>query len=293
MRAKVIGAIVALSGFLGTQLYFPTAAPSLAEAPRIAASLAPEGDVSSGQVVVSSAEYAFAVQELVLANHILAQKGIVDAYGHVSIRHPTNPHRYLMSRSVAPAQVTADDILEYDLASVPVAANAPVGVLERFIHGEIYRTRPDVRAIVHSHSPAVIPFGVTGVPLRPVFHMAAFLYVGVPVWDIRSSADAAAAGMLVRNQALGASLAKTLGDKPVALLRGHGAVVAARDVRNAVRNAIYLELNARLQAEAVRLGGKITYISPEEGAAMAKSNGDLDRAWELWKRETVAIIGRP
>lgn len=274
MRAKAIGAIVVLFGFLGTQLNIPTAAP--------------EGNVSSGRITADSAEHAFAVQELVLANHILAQKGIVDAYGHVSIRHPTNPHRYLMSRSVAPAQVTADDILEYDLASVPVVANAPTGVLERFIHGEIYRARPDVRAIVHSHSPAAIPFGVTGVALRPVFHMAAFLYVGVPVWDIRSSADAAAAGMLVRNQALGASLAKTLGDKPAALLRGHGAVVAARDVRNAVRNAIYLELNARLQAEAVRLGGPITYISPEEGAAIAKSKGDLERAWELWRREALA-----
>lgn len=288
MRAKVIGAIAALSGFLGTQLYIPTAAPALAEVPRIKAPPAPEGEISSGRVVADSAEYAYAVQELVFANHILAQKGIVDAYGHVSIRDPTNPHRYLMSRSVAPAQVTADDILEYDLASVPVAANAPAGVLERFIHGEIYRARPDVRAIVHSHSPAVIPFGVTGVPLKPVFHMAAFLYVGVPVWDIRSSADPAAAGMLVRNQALGASLAKTLGDKPAALLRGHGAVVAARDVRNAVRNAIYMELNARLQSEAMRLGGPITYISPEEGAAMARSKGDLERAWELWKREAHA-----
>ena len=278
MRIHAVFAVIALSGL-------PAAGWTAPPSPAAAVSA---GDQPGAQVVDARAVYEAAVQELVLANRILAQKGVVDAYGHVSIRDPRNPDRYLLARSVAPALVTAEDILEYDLASEPVAREARPGVLERFIHGEIYRSRPDVRAIVHSHSPAVIPFGVTRVPLRPVFHMAAFLSVGVPVWDVRSSSDAAAAGMLVRNRALGASLASSVGEKPAVLLRGHGAVTVAQDVRTAVRNAIYLEVNARLQAEAIQLGGPITYISPEEGAAMASRTGDLERAWDLWKREALA-----
>lgn len=284
MRIYAVYAVAALLG-LSAAGWSPSDA---SQAPPAAVSTAPSSDQPSAQAVAAYAAYESAIRELVLANHILAQKGIVDAYGHVSIRDPRNPNRYLLSRSVAPALVTAKDIVAYDLASESVAGNGPPGVLERFIHGEIYRSRPDVGAIVHSHSPAVIPFGVTKVPLRPVFHMAAFLYVGIPVWDARSSSDAAAAGMLVRNRALGVSLATSLGEKPAVLLRGHGAVIVAQDVRTAVRNAIYLEVNARLQAEAIHLGGPITYISPEEGAAIAKAKGDLERAWELWKREAHA-----
>lgn len=274
---------------VGMKIYAVCAVAALSGLP-VAVSTAPSGDQPAAQVKATPTAYDSAVQELVLANHILAQKGIVDAYGHVSIRDPRNPNRYLLSRSVAPAMVTTEDILEYDLSSEPVAGDGRPGVLERFIHGEIYKSRPDVRAIVHSHSAAVIPFSVTKVPLRPVFHMAAFLHMGVPVWDPRSSSDAAAAGMLVRNRILGASLAKALGDKPAALLRGHGAVIVAPNIKTAVRNAIYLDMNARLQAEAIHLGGPITYVSPEEGATMAGSKGDLDRAWELWSREVR--IGR-
>ena len=121
-------------------------------------------------------------------------------------------------------------------------------------------------------------------PLKPVFHMAAFLYPGVPVWDVRTVQDPAAAAMLVRNGVIGRSLAQALSDKPVVLMRGHGSVVVAADVRLAVRNAIYTEVNARLQTVAVGLGGPISYLSPSEGAAMASAEGDLSRAWELWKR---------
>ena len=229
------------------------------------------------------------IEDLVSANRILAHEGVVDAYGHVSIRHPSNPNRYFMARSLAPILVTGSDILEYDLDSNPVDPKGRASVLERFIHGEIYKVRSDVMAVIHTHSPAVIPFGVTQVPMRPVFHMAAFLYVGVPVWEIRDAPDPAASALLVRNGAIGKSLAATLGDKPVVLIRGHGSVVVGPDVRVTVRNAIYTEVNARLQATAIGIGGPIKYISAEEGAAMGKAAGDVTRAWELWK---MTALGR-
>jgi HCOMODA/2-hydroxy-3-carboxy-muconic semialdehyde decarboxylase len=226
------------------------------------------------------------IEDLVAANRVLAQEGIFDAYGHVSMRHPGNQNRYLMSRSLAPALVTANDILEFDLDSNSVDPKGPRSVLERFIHGEVYKARPDVKAVIHSHSPTVVPFSVTKVPLRPVMHNATFLWVGVPVWEIR---DAGGPGtdMLVRNAVLGRSLAATLGDKPVALMRGHGSVVAAPDLQMAVRYAIYTEINARQLATALALGGPISYISPEEGAARDKNPGDFARAWELWKKQAL------
>ena len=214
------------------------------------------------------------IEDLVAANRILAQEGIVDAYGHVSIRHPRNPNRYLLSRSVAPILVTAQDIVEYDLDSNAVDAGGRTSVLERFIHGEVYKARPDVNAVIHTHSPTVVPFSVTQIPLRPVLVAASFLWVGVPVWDIRDARDPASTGMLVRNGGLGKSLAATLGDKPVALMRGHGDVVVASNVQMAVRYAIYAEVNARMQATAIGLGGPINYISAEEGAAMGRMPGD-------------------
>ena len=227
------------------------------------------------------------IEDLVAANRILAQEGIVDAYGHVSIRHPSNPNRYLMSRSLAPTLVTASDIMEYDLDSNPVDPKGRTSVLERFIHGEVYKARADVKTVIHSHSPTVVPFSVTQVPLRPVIHVASFLWVGVPVWEIRDAGDPAGVALLVRNGALGKSLAAKLGDKPVALMRGHGSVVVGRDVQTAVRYAIYTEVNARLQAIAIGLGGPINYISAEEGAAREASADDAARAWDLWKKKAL------
>ena len=160
-------------------------------------------------------------------------------------------------------------------------------MIERFIHGEIYKLRPDVKAVIHSHSPAVIPFGITQVPMRPVAHVASFLWVGVPVWDSRDVHDPASAGMLVRNAALGKSLASRLGDKPVALMRGHGNVVVGPDVQIAVRRAIYTEVNARLQTTAIAIGGPINYISAEEGTARDAAATDFARAWELWKKKAL------
>jgi ribulose-5-phosphate 4-epimerase/fuculose-1-phosphate aldolase len=227
------------------------------------------------------------IEDLVAANRILAAEGVLDAYGHVSVRHPGNPNRYLMSRSRAPILVTADDIMEYDLDSNPIDAKGRTSVIERFIHGEIYKLRQDVHAVIHSHSPSVIPFGITQVPLRPVYHQATFLFGGVPVWDVRDAADPDAPAMLVRNRALGRHLAASLGDRPVALMRGHGNVVVGPDVRTAVRYAVYTEVNARLQTIALSLGGPINYISAEEAAARAAGPGDFGRAWDLWKKRAL------
>ena len=227
------------------------------------------------------------IEDLVTANRILAHEGIVDAYGHVSIRHPRNPKLFLIAGSVAPEFVTAVDIVEYGLDSSPTSPSAPPGYIERFIHGGIYKAHPEVRAVIHSHSPSVIPFTVSTVPLRPVFHMAAFLAAGVPIWDAAATDEPEALGILVRNNALGDSLAAAFDKSPVVLMRGHGAVVVSRDLKLAVKNAIFLEANARMQSAAIALGGPIKYIAEEEALAMTRAGGDLDRAWDYWKRRAL------
>jgi len=221
------------------------------------------------------------INDLVLANRILADRGVLDGYGHVSARDDRSPSRYLLPRSLAPGLVTADDIMEFDLDSNAVDARGRTAYLERFIHGEIYKARPDVNAVVHTHAPSLIPFGVSSVPLRPLYHMAAFIGDGVPVFDIREVGGSS--DMLVRTPALGHALAETLGSKPAVLMRGHGAVVVGKSLPEAVGRSAYLEINARLQAEAIALGGKIEYLDSEE-ARKAGPPDDYQRAWELWKR---------
>jgi ribulose-5-phosphate 4-epimerase/fuculose-1-phosphate aldolase len=228
------------------------------------------------------------IEDLVAANRILVDQGVVDGYGHVSVRHDKLADRYLMSRSIAPELVTAADIMEYDLDSVPVDPRGRTVYLERFIHGEIYRVRPDVRAVVHNHSPSVIPFGVTAVPLRPLYHMSAFLWPGVPVFEIRN-AGGPATDMLIRDGALGQALARSLGGGPVVLMRGHGAVVVGASLPEVVFRSVYTEVNARLQAQAMALGGNITYLDPEEAKrAQASIGGTIGRPWELWKKKALA-----
>jgi HCOMODA/2-hydroxy-3-carboxy-muconic semialdehyde decarboxylase len=223
------------------------------------------------------------IEELVAANHILYAQSVVDGFGHVSVRHDTNPARFWLSRSMAPGLVTTDDIMEFDLDSNPIDARGRGTYVERFIHGEIYRRRPDVKAIVHSHSPAVIPFGVTNVPLKPIFHMSAFIGAGVPVFEIREVSKAT--DMLIRDSALGLALAKRLEAKPAVLMRGHGAVAVGVSLPQAVFRAVYLEINARLQAEAMRLG-KINFLNPDE-AKLAAAGNDMHvlRPWMLWRHE--------
>jgi ribulose-5-phosphate 4-epimerase/fuculose-1-phosphate aldolase len=224
------------------------------------------------------------VEDLVTANHILYSEGVVDGFGHVSARHDKDPRYFLLARSMAPGLVTKSDILVFDLDGNAVAANGAKLYLERFIHSEIYKAHPEVKAVVHSHSPSVIPFGVTEVPLRPIYHMSSFLGTGVPVFEIRE-AGGDATDMLVRNPALGAALAKDLGHSAVILMRGHGDAVVGDSVKQAVFRAIYTEINAKLEAEALRLGeGKVNFLNEREAAASAATNAPLvGRAWDLWK----------
>lgn len=225
------------------------------------------------------------LEDLVAANHILADQGVVDGYGHVSVRHDQDPGRYFIARSVAPELVTAADIVELDLDSKPVGDDKRKLYLERFIHGEIYKARPDVQSIVHHHSPAVLPFAISNVPLQPVYHMSAFVGFGVPVFEIRDAGGMT--DMLVSTPQLGRALARTLADKPAALMRGHGAVVVGRNIPEAVGRSVYLQMNARLQAQAMTLGGEPTYLAPEE-VRKASAGPGYERAWELWKRKVSA-----
>jgi HCOMODA/2-hydroxy-3-carboxy-muconic semialdehyde decarboxylase len=221
------------------------------------------------------------VQDLVTANHILFHQGVVDAFGHVSVRNDKRPDRFLLARSMAPALVTADDILEFTLDG---ATTDPRRVyLERFLHAAIYRARPDVGAVVHSHSPAVVPFSVVkSAPLRPVSHMCGFLGGGPPVFEIRDCAGAAS-DLLIRSNALGDALAASLGSGTVVLMRGHGSAAVGPTLKLAVYRAIYTEVNARLLAESLRLG-PVEYLSDGEAReTMAVNEGQVDRPWELWK----------
>lgn len=231
-----------------------------------------------------SAEDAERVADLVAANHILADQGVLDSFGHVSVRSARHPERYFISRSRAPALIGTDDIMQYDLEDNAIEAQGRSSYLERFIHSEIYRARPDVQAVVHSHSPAVIPFSVSDIPLRPVSHMAGFLICAVPVFEIRA-AGGDETDMLIRNKTLGAALAKTLDRNTVALMRGHGDVAVGVTIRTAVLHSVYTNLNARLQAEALRLGGRVTYLNEIEAAKIGAINDQqVDRAWEVWQR---------
>ena len=226
------------------------------------------------------------VEDLVVANHVLADLGVVDGFGHISVRHNKDPNRYLMSRSMAPALVKAEDILEYDLDGAAVDAKGQALFLERFIHGEIYKARPDVIAVVHSHSPSIVPFSVSRTRLQPIYHMSSFLGLDVPVFEIRDVAGQSS-NLLVGNPQLGAALAKVLGGNTVALMRGHGSVTVGTSIPQVVFRAYYAEMNARLQAEAIKLG-TVTYLTKEEAAAAAKTNDALvARPWELWKRKAM------
>lgn len=228
------------------------------------------------------------IEDLVAAYRILAQQGVLDGFGHVSARHNLSANRYIMSRSLAPELVTAGDLIEFDLDGNAVDAKGRALYSERFIHAEIYRARPDVRAVVHNHAASLIPFGVTNVPLRPMYHMASFIGNGVPVFDIRKSFGMT--DMLVSDSAKGRALAQVLGNKTCVLMRGHGVAVVGSSIPYAVGRSIYLELNARIQAQAVALGGNnITYLDPQEAQKMmdAGENRGYERPWELWKAKAM------
>jgi ribulose-5-phosphate 4-epimerase/fuculose-1-phosphate aldolase len=225
-----------------------------------------------------------ALDELVTANRILAREGVVDSFGHVSIRHPDRPDRYILSRARAPECIEAGDLMEFALDNSPVdpavaAERKPYA--ERFIHGAVYTARPQVRAVVHHHSPSVIPFSVTAAPLAPVMHMCAGIGHRIPTWDSRTRFGDT--NLLVTTAEMAADLAAALGDRPVMLMRGHGCVVAGASLREVVFNSIYLQLNADLQMKALALGA-VTFLSEGEIAAVlrTRSSFTFERAWESW-----------
>lgn len=228
------------------------------------------------------------LDELVTANRILAREGVVDSFGHVSVRHPQRPDRYLLSRARAPECIEVDDLIEFALDGATIDAGGRKPYAERYIHGAVYEARPEVQAVVHNHSPSVIPFSITAARLSPVMHMCAGIGTRVPTWDSR--ADFGDTNLLVTSMAMARSLAAALGDRPVALMRGHGCVVAATSLREAVFNAIYLQLNAELQLKAAPLGA-VTFLSEGEIAAVmrTRSTFTFERAWEHWCRRA----GRP
>ena len=231
------------------------------------------------------------VDDLVAAYRTLANLNVLDAFGHVSVRDPRNPNRYLMSRSIAPEAVTAADILVLDLDSQIVDSKDEGTLLyrERFIHGEIYKVRPDVNAVVHSHSPTVVPFTVTRAKLRPILHNAGFLGYGAPLFEIRKCAGNAT-DLLVETPALGKALARSLGkNAAVVLMRGHGDSVVGPTLRDAVFRAYYTEVNARLQLQAITIGGPINFLTKEE--AITSSEAMLRaaaRPWALWRAKALA-----
>jgi len=231
---------------------------------------------------------AEAFDELVTANRILAREGVLDAFGHASIRHPDRPDRFYLSRARAPECIEAADLMEFTLdgAAIDPAGRKPYA--ERFIHGAVYEARPEVHAVVHSHSPSVIPFGVTGTMLRPVMHMCASMGTRVPIWDVRTNFGDT--NLLVTDMKMARDLAAALGAGSAALMRGHGCVVAGRSLRETVFNAVYLELNADLQMKASALGD-VTFLSDGEVAAVlrTRSSFTFERAWEFWCRRA----GRP
>ncbi len=233
----------------------------------------------------TSALPAALLRELVIANRILARENVVDAYGHVSMRHPETPNRFLMAASIAPEMVEEKDIIEFNLDCTPAHPDSRPLYHERFIHGALYETRPDVQAIVHAHSEDVLPFSIAAIPLRPVIHSGSFMGSTVPVWDI-ADRFGPSTNMLVTDMEQGRDLARCLGDNNVALMRGHGFSAAARSLIEVVRMAVYVPRNARVQMNALRLGTDIKAL--HDGEVAARNSGykpyslETRRAWRYW-----------
>ncbi|NKB19063.1 MAG: class II aldolase/adducin family protein [Alphaproteobacteria bacterium] len=225
-------------------------------------------------------------RDLVIANRILAHQGVVDGFGHVSARHPDNPERFLLSRSRSPELVTLDDIREFDLSGEMIDPDGSTAYLERFIHAAVYELHPEVNGCVHSHSEALLPFGITSVPLRPVFHNASRIGKEVPVWDIADKFGDAT-DMLVVNMDHGRDLAETLGDNRLVLMRGHGLTVATEALHTVVTTAIYAMVNARVQTTAMQMG-EVKFLSEGElDAAISKAKTATvghKRIWEYLSR---------
>ena len=248
--------------------------------------MANDSHIMAPMTTVSAPDPAL-IDKLVIANRILYDQGVVDGFGHVSVRHDQSPAHFLLARNMAPALVRREDIVTFDQDGAALDAVGRRVYLERFIHGEIYRARADVNAVVHSHSPSVIPFGVTRQSLRPVFHMSGFLGQGTALFDIRDTAGDT--DMLISSSRLGKALAESLGARSTVLMRGHGSTVVGTSIEQAIYRAIYAEVNAKLQMQAMGLGD-VTYLNEHEAAkAMATNDTQLARVWELWSKKVGPI----
>ena len=228
------------------------------------------------------------LEDLVIANKILFRLNVVDAFGHISVRYPGEPGKYLMSRHLPPGMVTATDIVTFDLDSQPLTHSDKPQYSERFIHGEIYKVRPDVISVVHCHARPLIPFAnVKSARLRPMFHMCGFLGCGVPIFEIRDAGGMT--DMLVRTAPLAKALAASLGDNYIVLMRGHGATMVGESIPEAVFRAVYAMENATIQMQAHQLagGGEIEFLSEEESVLSGKGR-NVPRAWALWKHQIKA-----
>jgi ribulose-5-phosphate 4-epimerase/fuculose-1-phosphate aldolase len=228
------------------------------------------------------------IEELVAANHILFDQGVVDAFGHISVRHDKRPDRFLLARNMAPSRVTADDIVEFTLDSEAVNAAGRKVYLERFIHAEIFRRRPDVMAVIHSHSHSVVPLSVVkGMKLKAIFHMAGFIGQGAPVFEIRD-VGGDATDLLICNKHLGRALAEHFDGHDIVLMRGHGSTVVGGSIKLAVYRAVYAELNARYQLQAMQLGEVNFLTEGESQACLQNVEGQIQRPWDLWLEQARA-----
>jgi len=243
-------------------------------------------DVRDSAAAVAAPSRAL-IDDLVVANHILFDQGVVDAFGHISVRSDANPERFLLARNMAPGQVIADDIIEFTFDGEAVNARGRKVYLERFIHGEIYRRRPDVMAVVHSHSHSIVPLSVSkSARLRALFHMAGFVGTDTPVFEIRE-AGGPATDLLISNSALGKALADHFDGHDIVLMRGHGSTVVGRSIPHAVFRAVYAETNARYQLQAGALGD-ITYLTEDEcRACVERIEAQMQRPWDLWKAQAI------
>jgi len=221
------------------------------------------------------------LEDLVTANHILQDQGVVDGYGHISVRNPANPNHFYISRWLAPDLVTVNDIVELDYDCVPSNGETRKMYSERWIHAEIYRARPDVKSIVHTHAPTVVLMGTINEPLLPIYHMGGFIGSGLPTFDIRKSFGAT--NMLINDAAKGKALAQSLGTYPAALMRGHGGITVGNSIMHSVGRSVYLKINAEMHLQAG--SKKIETLSPEEARLAEAGNQEFPKDWDLWSRK--------
>lgn len=221
------------------------------------------------------------LKDLITANHILQDQGIVDGYGHISVRNPANANHFFISRWLAPDLVTLSDIVELDYDCVPVNGDKRKLYSERWIHAEIYRARPDVHSVVHTHAPTVVLMGTINETLLPIYHMGGFIGTGLPIFDIRKSFGMT--NMLINDAAKGKALAQTLGDKPAAFMRGHGGITVGNSIMHSVGRSVYLKVNSEMHLQAG--GRKIETLSPEEARLAEAGNQEFPKDWDLWSRK--------